>query len=162
MAAAGSFFLRCLFAPSYNCRHVSSNNVRRNATPLFGMESSSSSSRSSGPRREDRIKSFLSAQSAGIEGKVDDGVNSLRFMGWKKRYFLLKRFQEREGLCNVTKSHTEDGIQIGKWVGIQHRLKRSGELDPERQKLLEEIDIDWVLGRGPNVPWKERFDISRK
>jgi hypothetical protein len=159
MVAAGSLFLLCLSASSYNyCRHGSSSDVpRRHTTPLlFGVESSSSS-RSLGPRREDRIKSVLSAQSAGMEGQVDDGVSSLRFMGWEKRYFLLKRFQEREGHCNVTKSHTEDGIKLGKWVGRQHRLKRLGELDQERQILLEEIDIVWVLSK-PHVPWKERFD----
>ena len=161
MVAPGSLFLLCLTASSYNCRQGYRSDLSRHATPLFGVESSLSSSRSSGPRQEDQIKRSPSSQSAGIEGQIDDGVSSLRLMGWEKRYSLLKRFQEREGHCNVTKSHTEDGIKLGKWVGIQHRLKRSGELDPERQKLLEEIDIAWVLGK-PHVPWEERFDLMKQ
>ena len=88
-------------------------------------------------------------------------MNSLKLHGWEKRYLLLQRFQAREGHCNVTKSHEVDGIKLGKWVGIQHRLKRLGTLDPEKQTLLDEIGIDWVL-RKPIVPWEERFDLLKQ
>ena len=82
-------------------------------------------------------------------------------MGWERRHFLLRRFQEREGHCNVTKSHMEDRTKLGKWVGNQHRLKRSGEPNPERQKLLENIDIARVL-RKPHVPWVQVLDLLKQ
>jgi len=119
MVAAGSLFLLRPTASSCNCRHGSSNNVGQRATHLFGVESSSSSSRSLGPRQEDRIKSLLSDQSAKIEERADDGVSSLRFMGWEKTCFLLKRFQEREGRCNVTKM--ELSLESGWESGIGSR-----------------------------------------
>ena len=157
MVAAGKLFLLCLSALSYNCCQGYSTDVRRHATPLFDVKSPSSS-RSSGPRPEDRIKSSLSAQSAGVEGQIDDGVNSVGVQGWEKRYLLLKRFQEREGHCNVPQLHKEDGANLGTWVDRQRQLKRKEKLKSDRQKMLEEIGFEWVLiERSVQVPWEERF-----
>jgi hypothetical protein len=41
--------------------------------------------------------------------------------------------------------HTEDGIKLGQWVATQRHLKTKEKLDPDRQKILEEIGIHWEL-----------------
>jgi hypothetical protein len=116
--AAGSLFLLCLSASSYHSRHGYRHDVRRHATPLFAVKSSSSS-RSSATRQEDRKKE------------------------WNEKYLLLKRFQEREGDCKVPKSHTEAGLNLGWWVITQRQLNRKEKLDAERPKRLEEIGVEW-------------------
>jgi hypothetical protein len=129
-------------------------------TPLFRV-GSSSSSRSSGPRREDPKKSFLSAQSAGIEGQlIDDGVNimkvGVRQLQWEEKYLLLKQFQHREGHCSVPRSYTEDGVKLGQWVNDQRSLKKKGKIDPDREKRLKEINFEWVLVL-PSATWDEMY-----
>jgi hypothetical protein len=34
-----------------------------------------------------------------------------------RMYSLLKQFEKREAHCNVQTSHTENGIELGRWVG---------------------------------------------
>ena len=84
---------------------------RRQPTPLFRVKSSALS-QSSGLRREEQNKSFLSAESAGIEGQIDDDRNILKLdvrqLRWEERCSLFKRFQERERHCNIPVRHTED------------------------------------------------------
>ena len=161
MVAAASFFLLCLSASSYHCRHGSTDDGRRHATPLFGVNSSSSS-RSSGRRREEQKKSIISAQSAGIEKQIDDGRNILKLdvrqLHWEERYLLLKRFQEREGNCNVPQSRKEDGINLGRWVDTQRQFKKKGNLDPERQQILEEIGFEWAT----LATWEESFAMLKQ
>jgi hypothetical protein len=60
-------------------------------------------------------------------------------------YAILQQFKKREGHCNVRRSHTEDGANVGVWVSAQRQLNRKETLDPERQKRLEEISFDWGL-----------------
>ena len=57
----------------------------------------------------------------------------------------LEHFKQRKGHCNVCRSHNENGIKLDMWVNIQRQVKKKGKLDPERQKTLEEIGIEWVL-----------------
>jgi hypothetical protein len=138
----------------------------RHAPHLFGVTPSSSSP-SSGPRREDRKKSSLSAQSAGIEGEVDDGVNILKLnvhqLRWEEKYSLLEQFQEREGHSNVPRSHEDDGANLGEWVCHQRRLKKTGKLDPYRQKMLNGFGFEWVLiERRSTVSWEEIFSLLKQ
>ena len=163
MVASFSLFLLSLSASSYHCRHRSTDDGRRHATPLFGVKSSSSS-RSSGLRREEEKKSLLSAHSARIEGqKIDGGGNILTSdiheLHWKEKHLLLKRFQEREGHCNVPQSHKEDGATLGVWISTQRQLKKKGKLDPERQKILEEIGFEWGV---TSATWEESFALLKQ
>jgi hypothetical protein len=159
MVAAGSVFLlqACLTASSYDCHHGHTADVRQHLTALFGVRSSSLS-RSSTPRREERKKSFLTAQSAGIEGQVDEDVKSLRLdidhqvWRWERKYLLLKQFNDREGHCNVPQSHKEDEENLGAWVSHQRQLKTKEKLDPDRQRQLEEIGFGWGL---PSMTWDD-------
>jgi hypothetical protein len=161
MVAAGSLFLLCLSASSYHCRHGYSNDVRRHATPLFAVQSSSSS-RSSALRLEDRKKSFLSARSAGIEGQIDDDVDMStldhRQLQWELKYLLLKQFQEREGHCKVPQSYKEDGANLGTWVAKQRWLKnmKKKKLDPIREKRLWEIGFEWGVA---SATWDEMYAL---
>jgi hypothetical protein len=166
MVAAGSLSLLFLSVSSYHCQHGSSS-VQRHATLLFGATSSSSSS---GPRREDHIKScLLSAPSVESEGQIDDGMNMniLKLNAnqrlWETKYALLKRFQERVGHCNVPHSHKEDGAPLGVWVMTQRRFKRIEKLDPARQKRLEGIGFEWILmKRRAHAPWEEIFSLLKQ
>jgi hypothetical protein len=167
MVAVGSLFLLCLTASSDHCRHGTADDLRRHAaTPLFCVKASSSS-RSSGLRREDRTQSFLSAQSAGIEGEIDGGVNILKLdvhqLRWEEKFLLLKRFKEREGHCNVPRSHKDDGANLGEWVSHQRRLKKTGKLDPYRQKILNEFGFEWVLvERRASVSWEDIVSLLKQ
>ena len=77
---------------------------------------------------------------------------------WEERFDLLKQFKQREGHCNIPSHHKEDGANLGRWVANQRQVKKMGTLDPEKQKWLEEIDIECVLGeKRANVPWEEIF-----
>jgi intein-encoded DNA endonuclease-like protein len=64
---------------------------------------------------------------------------------WDETYTLLQQFKKREGHCNVPSSHKEDKANLGTWVSHQRRLKRKEKLEPDRQKRLEEIGIEWGL-----------------
>jgi ribosomal protein L7Ae-like RNA K-turn-binding protein len=151
MVAASSLFLlqACLTASSYPCRHGHTADGRRHLSPFFNVKSSSLS-RSSSPRREERKKSFLSAQSAGIEGQVDEDAKSSRLdinhqvWRWESKYVLLKQFNDREGHCRVPCLHKEDEANLGRWVSHQRRLKAKDELESDRQKQLEEIGFEWM------------------
>jgi hypothetical protein len=160
MVAAGGLFLLCLSASSYHCRHGYSSDVRRHVTPLlFAAVKSSSLSRSSALRREDRKTSFLSAQ-------IDDGADILMLdvrhqLQWDEKYLLLTRFQEREGHCKVPCSpHTEDGGNLGRWVNNQRQLNRKEKLDPERQKRLDEIGFEW--GSTLAATWDEMYALLKQ
>jgi hypothetical protein len=162
MVAAGSLFLLCLSASSHHRRHHgSSKDVRRHAAPSLVVKPSTSSL-SSGPRREDRKKSFLSAPSDDVEGQVNDGGAILqteaRDLPWGSLFFLLKQFQKREGHSNVPRSHQEDGSNLGNWVHRQRRLKTTGKLDPDRQTMLEDMGFEWAIF----VPWEETFPLLKQ
>jgi ribosomal protein L7Ae-like RNA K-turn-binding protein len=126
-------------------------------------------SQSSSPRRDERKKSFLSAQSAGIiisaqsagiEVQIDDNVNSLRLdinqMQWEETCLLLKQFNDREGHCNVPLLHKEDGVQLGQWVNDQRQLKSKDKLDSDRQKRMAECGFKWM---SPSATWDEYYAL---
>jgi hypothetical protein len=127
--AAGGLFLLCLTASSCPCRHGSASDVRRHATPLLGVMTSSSSS-DSGPRGEVRKQS---------RPRVP----------WEETLSSLKEFKKREGHCNVPQSHKEDGTSLGLWVKNQRQLKRKEKLDPDREEALEDIGFQW----GASATW---------
>jgi hypothetical protein len=162
MVAAGSLFLLCLSASSHHRpHHGSSKDVRRHATPLLGIKPSSSSL-SSGPRRADRKKSFLSAPSDDVEGQLNDGGAILqidaRDLPWETLFSLLKQFQKRERHSNVPRLHQEDGSNLGLWVHTQRYLKTTGKLDPDRQTRLEEIGFQWAT----STTWDDMYALLKQ
>jgi hypothetical protein len=56
---------------------------------------------------------------------------------------LLEQFKNREGHCNVPRSHKEDGSKLGNWLNKQRHQKNKGRLNADIQKRLEEIGVVW-------------------
>jgi len=60
---------------------------------------------------------------------------------WERRYQLLRKFNEREGHCNVPKRHVEDGIKLGNWLNNQRQSNKKGCMDTKRVTQLNELGI---------------------
>ena len=163
--AAGSLFLLCLTASSYHCRHEHADDVRRRVSHLLGVTKQSSSSSYSEPRREDRIKSSLSAQSAGIEEQIDS-LQILRLdarqMRWEEKYLQLKRFKEREGHFKVPARRTKDEANLRTWANNQRQLKRKGKLNRDRQRILEGIGFEWTRRKPAQLAWDDWFALLQQ
>jgi hypothetical protein len=82
---------------------------------------------------------------------------------WEPMFSQLERFKKREGHCNVPRSHTEDGMKLGTWVGNQRAYKKSGLLNPDRQKRLDEIGIEWFRhAEMAKLPWEQMFSLLER
>jgi superfamily II DNA or RNA helicase len=60
---------------------------------------------------------------------------------WDENYGLLQKYFKREGHCNVTQYHKENGFSLGTWV-VNQRLNRE-KLSPERIRLLDSLNFSW-------------------
>merc|ERR1712238_391370 len=77
-------------------------------------------------------------------------------MGWENYFNLLVEYKEREGHCNVSRSHKEDGENLGQWLSDQRKLQKKEKLDPEKEKQMEMIGVVWdVL----NQQWENSFNL---
>jgi len=80
---------------------------------------------------------------------------------WEERYLQLLYFNEENGHCNVPYNYS-DNQQLGNWVSQQRQKKKSGNLLPERERLLEEIGFNWGNERDfggvkPTELWDLRY-----
>jgi hypothetical protein len=76
---------------------------------------------------------------------------------------LLKQFKTREGHCNVPRLHKEDGANLGVWVSNQRQRKKMGKVDPDRQKILQEIGFRWApVGNRRSAPWDEMLSSLKQ
>ena len=106
---------------------------------------------------EDGIKLgfWLSNQRQG-KGKMEESLQRrLEQLGvswnpqadeWEQKFALLEKFKEREGHCNVSKTHEEDGINLGTWLHTMRQVRkgnREGNLNLERIERLDEVGIRW-------------------
>ena len=90
---------------------------------------------------------------------VERGAN----VPWEDMFSLLKRFKEREGHCEVRHLHKEGGMNLGVWVRTQRRVKKAGKIDRYRQKILEDIEFEWVLPEErARVPWDDVFSLLKQ
>jgi superfamily II DNA or RNA helicase len=112
--------------------------------------------RNSGKLSADRIAKLTaldfiwgSSRNAEIGG---EGINA----AWKTRFDELLRYKEKIGNCKVP-DEWPDNPQLGHWVAQQRRLKKSGKLHPERERMLNEIGFDWRADRNKEE-WETRFD----
>jgi len=62
---------------------------------------------------------------------------------WSNVFGLLKKFQEREGHCDVPRDHIEEGQNLGTWLNTQRQLQKKGTLDIQKETRLEELSIVW-------------------
>ena len=73
---------------------------------------------------------------------------------WEEGFNNLKQYKKENGDCLVSdKFKTEDGFNLGKWVGKQRTKKES--LTLERVRLLDEIGFVWDVY---NHRWEEGFN----
>ena len=62
---------------------------------------------------------------------------------WENYFNLCVKYQNREGRCNVPAKYEEDGKKFGMWLSTQRGLMNKERLDPEKQKLLEDVVVVW-------------------
>ena len=61
---------------------------------------------------------------------------------WERAFAALQKFKQREGHCRVpTKTHVEDGINLGYWVSVQRREKNKMRRDHKRR--LDKMGFTW-------------------
>ena len=60
---------------------------------------------------------------------------------WEEGFNKLQQFYGREGHCNVTRSHKEDGYALGRWVSFKKHNK--SKQSPERIKRLDALGFVW-------------------
>jgi superfamily II DNA or RNA helicase len=79
---------------------------------------------------------------------------------WEFWFGLLEEYVEQHGDANVpARYETADGYRLGQWIGHQRRAYAKGELDPERERRLEELG--WI----PDLfaaQWEEGYSYFRE
>jgi superfamily II DNA or RNA helicase len=58
---------------------------------------------------------------------------------WDQALAALARYAARTGSAEPPKSHVEEGIRIGWWIGTQRKAYKKGDLSPERIARLEAL-----------------------
>ncbi len=61
---------------------------------------------------------------------------------WKARYAELVKFKATHGNCDVPIKHPKNPT-LGAWVGTQRYWKKHGRLNPEQERLLNEVGFIW-------------------
>jgi len=63
---------------------------------------------------------------------------------WEDMCLFLMKYKEREGHCNVPRTHKEDGETLGIWLKTQRLFKRKGMLKNEEHiRTLEDLGVIW-------------------
>ena len=77
---------------------------------------------------------------------------------WKERFDELLEYKKIYNDCEVPngrKKH-EEYAQLGNWVQQQRGIKKTGQLHPERIRLLEGVGFSWNSSRA-GEPWEVRY-----
>mmetsp|Transcript_31213 Transcript_31213/g.91432 ORF Transcript_31213/g.91432 Transcript_31213/m.91432 type:complete len:208 (+) Transcript_31213:538-1161(+) len=100
---------------------------------------------------EDGVKLGLWLATQRIRGKLDEERhNRLETMGvswdpiadqWEWNFSLLEQYKEREGHCNVLKSHEEDGTKLGSWLNGQRHAYKKGKLDESYRRRFDGVGV---------------------
>ena len=61
---------------------------------------------------------------------------------WERMFALLLEYKHRHGDCNVPARWPENS-RLAAWVDVQRRFKKTGKLNRERIRRLEEIGFAW-------------------
>ena len=74
---------------------------------------------------------------------------------WEERFNELAVYKEKNGNCNVPKSHGT----LRNWVMTQRAFCKKGKLSQERTTQLEGIDFNWsVRKKNEDQKWEQRFN----
>lgn len=81
---------------------------------------------------------------------------------WEKRFDQLREFKVTNGHCDVPVEWPENP-QLGHWVSNQRQRKKTGNLQPRQEELLNSIGFDWGLTRDfggvkPQGLWPLRYE----
>jgi superfamily II DNA or RNA helicase len=60
---------------------------------------------------------------------------------WDKYFDKLREYRDSEGHCRVPLRYSVDGLNLGRWVGVQRRSFY--KITPERMKRLDSIGFAW-------------------
>jgi Helicase associated domain len=83
-----------------------------------------------------------------IEVEIANRIGS----NWDEWVGLMRRFQAREGHCDVPQRHREGKLRLGQWVSVQRNTK--GTMSVERRHRLDAIGFIWDV---PETRWDEEF-----
>jgi len=72
---------------------------------------------------------------------------------WDERYGELKRYKDKHGHCNVSRSWTESP-RLSNWVHNQRSLGNRGQLSLERKARLDALGFNW---EPYTAQWEEGF-----
>lgn len=78
---------------------------------------------------------------------------------WMKRFNELVQYKEEHGDCRVP-TGWKANPKLGSWASTQRQLKRKGNLDAERERMLNEIGFVWdysALTASISVQFKEAW-----
>ena len=78
---------------------------------------------------------------------------------WERNIALLKAFREREGDCEVSARHEEEGVTLGDWLVKQRVAHKNGTLDAARQTQLEALGVVW--GISAEQRWERNFALLK-
>ena len=81
-----------------------------------------------------------------------DGISA----EWQARFDELLQYKQTHGDCDVPTRWPENP-QLGRWLSQQRQYRKSGTLQPERQRRFDEIGFDWRSG-SHKEEWSTRFD----
>jgi len=84
---------------------------------------------------------------------------------WERNFALLKQFIEREGHCNVPRSHEEDGVKLGEWISRQRQVRKGsvgGTLGAERIERLDNLGIRWSFTELNADQWERNFGMFQQ
>ena len=63
----------------------------------------------------------------------------------KARRCAAATFREREGRCNVSVTHEEQGVVLGRWLSVRRTAHDTGALDAAQQVRLKELGVVWGM-----------------
>ena len=79
-------------------------------------------------------------------------------LSWEQAYQAASQYRRVHGDLKVPLSYTtEEGYGLGRWIRGQREAQEKKTLSPERQKLLDALDMVWALPDG----WEEKFQLVR-
>ena len=94
-----------------------------------------------GTQRKNYINKIL--DDSRVERLVKLGfIWDTRHAAWEERFKELQEYKDTHGHCNVLQNN-KDNPKLGIWLSKQRNAHRSGKIDPERARRLEELGIVW-------------------
>ena len=116
---------------------------------------------------EKNLGSWLNAQrldkkKGRLDAKRESGLDEIGVVWdvlsqkWETMFTLLLQYKEREGDCNVSQNHKEDGENLGQWLNQQRVENQRRKMDGGRKRRLEEMGVSWDLF---SQKWDKNFNL---